>query len=195
MAGRSTGLKPLPIPSSSRRSAHNCIDARASLVVYIQTVGLLCSLRGNQIGFEQMTMTATDAAHGRCYSRGRILEVVWHGNTFPRSRVENRTDSTAERGVLAPQLHLQAASAAIKEDRAFEPWPLAIARFCQLVPGNEQIVRPLYPEHFHPDQYWCDHDRVYAVYTNAVHGLKPGQRVALFIHEARIRAHLRDRAA
>jgi hypothetical protein len=30
-----TGLKPSPIPSSSRRSAHNCIDARASLVAHI----------------------------------------------------------------------------------------------------------------------------------------------------------------
>jgi hypothetical protein len=64
-----------------------------------------------------------------------------------------------------------------------------------MVPGNEQIVGPLYPKHFHPDQYWRDHDRVHAVYTNAVHALKPGQRVALFIYEARIRANLRDRPA
>src|SRR5208282_2401780 len=136
MAGRSTGLKPSPIPSSSRRSAHNCIDARASIVVTIQTVGFLRSLRGDQIGFEQVTMTAAHAAHGRCHSRGRILEVVWQGNTFPRSRVENRTDSAAERGVLAPQLHLKAAPAAIKEDRAFEPCSLALPRLRQFVPSN-----------------------------------------------------------
>src|SRR5208282_1272302 len=136
MPGRSPVRKPSPIPSSSRRSAHNCINARASLVAHIQTVGLLRSLRGDQIRFEQMTMTATDAAHGSCYSRGRILEVVWQGNTFPRSRVENRTDSTAEGGVLAPQLHLQAAPAAVKEDRAFEPCSLALPRLRQFVPSN-----------------------------------------------------------
>jgi hypothetical protein len=64
-----------------------------------------------------------------------------------------------------------------------------------LVPGNEQIVRPLYPEHLHSDQHWRDHDRVHAVYTNAVHALQPGQCAALFICEARIRANLRDRPA
>jgi hypothetical protein len=63
------------------------------------------------------------------------------------------------------------------------------------VPGNEQIVRPLYPKHLHPDQYRRDDDRVHAVYANAVHALKPGQSVALFVYEARIRAHLRDRPA
>jgi len=61
-----------------------------------------------------------------------------------------------------------------------------------LVPGNEQIVGPLYPKHLHPNQYWRDHNRVHAAYTNAVHALKPGQRVALFIYEAGIRAHFRN---
>src|SRR5208282_4357227 len=124
-----------------------------------------------------------------------ILEVVWQHNTFPRPSVENRTDGAAERHVLPPKLHLQTASAAIKENRAFEPRPLVIPRFCQLVPGNEQIVGPLYPKHLNPDQYRRDHDRVHAVYTNAVHALQPGQCVALFIYEARIRANLRDRTA
>src|SRR5208282_2968311 len=120
---------------------------------------------------------------------------AWQHHTFPCPGVENRTDGAAERGVLSPQLHLQAAPSAIKEDRAFEPWPLAIPRFCQLVPGNEQIVGPLYPKHLHPDQYWRDHDRVHTVYTNAVHALQPGQCVALFIYEARIRANICDRPA
>jgi len=140
-------------------------------------------------------MTAADAAHGRRDSVGSILEVVWQHHTFPRPCVENRTDGAAERSIFPPRLHLQAAPAAIKEDRAFQTWPLAIPRFCQVVPSNEQIVRPLYPKHLHPDQYWRDHDRVYAVYTNAVHALQPGQCVALFIYEARIRANLRDRPA
>jgi hypothetical protein len=64
-----------------------------------------------------------------------------------------------------------------------------------LVPSNEQIVGPLYPKHLHPDQYRRNDDRVHAVYTNAVHALKPGQCVALFVYEARIRANLRDRSA
>jgi hypothetical protein len=61
-----------------------------------------------------------------------------------------------------------------------------------LVPGNEQIVGPRYPKHLHPDQYWRDHYRVHAVYANAIHALKPGQRVALFTYEARVLANLRD---
>jgi hypothetical protein len=64
-----------------------------------------------------------------------------------------------------------------------------------LVAGNEQIVRPLYPKHLHPDQYRCDDNRVHAVYANAVHALKPGQCVALFVYEARIRANLGNRAS
>jgi hypothetical protein len=63
------------------------------------------------------------------------------------------------------------------------------------MPGNEQIVSPLYPKHLHPDQYWRHHDRVHAVYANAVDALQPGQCVALFIDEARVRANLRDRPA
>jgi hypothetical protein len=63
------------------------------------------------------------------------------------------------------------------------------------MPRDEQIVGPLYPKHLHPDQYRRDHDRVHAVYTNAVHALQPGQGVALFIYETRIRANLRDRPA
>src|SRR5208337_699364 len=149
-----------------------------------KNVGIISPVRGNQLRSEQMTMTAAETAHGRRDSSGSILEVVWQHHTFPRPSVENRTDSTAERDVLPPQLHLQAAPAAIKDNRAFQPWPLAIARFCQLVPGNEQIVRPLYPKHLHPDQYGRDHDRVHAIYANAVHALQPGQCVALFIYEA-----------
>ena len=140
-------------------------------------------------------MTAAETAHGRRGSSGSILEVVWQHHTFPRPSVENRTDGAPERGVLSPKLHLQAASSAIKEDRALEPWPLLIPRFCQLVPGNEQIISPLYPKHLHPDQYWRDHDRVHAIYANAVHALQPGQCVALFIYKARVRANLRDRPA
>jgi hypothetical protein len=64
-----------------------------------------------------------------------------------------------------------------------------------VVTGNEQIVRPLYPKHLHPDQYGRDHDRVHTVYTYAVHALKPVQCAALFTDVARIRAHLRHRPA
>jgi hypothetical protein len=64
-----------------------------------------------------------------------------------------------------------------------------------MVPGYEQIVRPLYPKHLHSDQYGRDHDRVHAIYTNAVHALKPGQCITLFIHEARVYAHFRDSPA
>jgi hypothetical protein len=64
-----------------------------------------------------------------------------------------------------------------------------------MVPGNEQIVRPLDPKHLQSDQYGRDHDRVHTVYTNAVHALQPRQCVTLFIHVARVRAYLGDRAA
>jgi hypothetical protein len=64
-----------------------------------------------------------------------------------------------------------------------------------LVAGNEQIVRPFYPKHLHPDQYRCDDDRVHAVCADAVHALKPRQDVALFVYEARIRANLGNRAS
>jgi hypothetical protein len=60
------------------------------------------------------------------------------------------------------------------------------------MPGNEQIVRPLDPKHLHSDQYGRDNDRVHTIYANAVHALQPGQCVAFFIHEARVRANLRD---
>jgi hypothetical protein len=64
-----------------------------------------------------------------------------------------------------------------------------------MVPGYEQIVRPLYPKHLRSDQYGRDHDRVHAIYTDAVNTLQPGQCVALFIYEARVRANLRDSPA
>jgi hypothetical protein len=60
------------------------------------------------------------------------------------------------------------------------------------MPRDEQIVGPLYPKHLYSDQCWRYHDRVHAVYTNAVNALKPGQCIALFIYEAGIRAHFRD---
>jgi hypothetical protein len=64
-----------------------------------------------------------------------------------------------------------------------------------MVLGNEQIVRPLNPKHLQSDQYGGDHDRVHPVYSNTVHALQPGQCVTLFIHVARVRAYLCDRAA
>jgi hypothetical protein len=60
-----------------------------------------------------------------------------------------------------------------------------------MVPGNEQIIRPLNPKHLHSDQYGRDHDRVHTIYANAVHTLQPGQCVTPFIHEARVRADFR----
>ena len=125
MLGRSPAVEPSLIQDSSRRSARNCIDAHAPLLGYIKSGGILRPVRGNRTRSEQMTMTAAETAHGRRGSSGSILEVVWQHHTFPRSGVENRTDGAAERGVLSPQLHLQAAPSAIKEDRAFEPRPLA----------------------------------------------------------------------
>src|SRR5580658_6838747 len=142
-----------------------------------------------------MTMPATDAADGGRDSVSSILEIVWQHHMFSRPRIENRTDGAAECNVLSPRLHLQTAPAPIKEDRAFQAWPLAIPRLCQTVPGNEQIVGPLDPKHLHPDQHRRDDDRMHAVYPNAVHTLKPGQCIALFVYEARIRADLRDRSA
>jgi hypothetical protein len=63
------------------------------------------------------------------------------------------------------------------------------------MPRDEQIVGPLDPKHLQSDQYGRDHDRVHAVYANTVHALQPGQCLTLFIHVARVRAYLRDRAA
>jgi hypothetical protein len=47
----------------------------------------------------------------------------------------------------------------------------------------------------YPNQYRRDDHRVHTVYTDAVDALKPGQCVALFTDEARIRAHFRYRPA
>ncbi len=83
MLGRSPAVGPLLIQDSSRRSARNCIDARAPLVGYIKNVGILRPVRGDQLRSEQMTMTAAEAAHGRCDSSGSILEVVWQTTRSP----------------------------------------------------------------------------------------------------------------
>src|SRR5208282_5739522 len=137
MLGRSPAIGPMLIQDSSRRSARNCIHACAPLVGYM-SVGILRPVRDSHPRSEQMTMTAAETAHGRRDSSGSILELVWQHHTFPRPSVEHRRDGAAERGVLSPKLHLQTSPAAIKEDRAFEPRPLVIPRFWQLVPGNEQ---------------------------------------------------------
>ena len=46
------------------------------------------------------------------------------------------------------------------------------------MPSNEQIVRPLYPQHFKSNQHGCYDDRVHAIYTDTVHALKPRQSLA-----------------
>src|SRR6202451_4651608 len=124
MLNRSPVVGPLLIQDSSRRSARNCIDAHAPLLGYIKSVRILHAVRSRQPGSEQMTMTAAEAAHGRCDSGGSILEVVWQHHTFPRPSVENRTHGAAEREVLSPQLHFQPPPPAIKEAWAFTRGPL-----------------------------------------------------------------------
>jgi hypothetical protein len=124
-----------------------------------------------------------------------VSELLRQRRIFARPRVENRTDGSPEGTVVSPKLHFKATPAAIKEDRAFQPRPLPVLQLRQAVPGNEQIVRPLYSKHLHSDQYWRDYDRVHAVYANAVHALQPRQRVGMFIDEARIQTHFRDRTA
>src|SRR5271163_2567443 len=101
-AGRSPAVGPLFIHDSSRRSARNCIAARAPLVGCNKNVGILRPVRDSHPRSEQMTMTAAETAHGRRDSSGRILEVVWQHHTFSGPSVENRTDGAAERGVLSP---------------------------------------------------------------------------------------------
>jgi hypothetical protein len=54
------------------------------------------------------------------------------------------------------------------------------------MPANEQIVRPLYPQHLYSNQHGCCDDRVHAIYTDTVHALKPRQSLASLIYEARI---------
>ena len=100
----------------SRRSARNYIDAGAPLVPY-KSVVILPLVRGNQPKSEQMTVTAAEAAHGRCDSGGSIQEVVWQHHTFPSPGVENGRHSSAERHIVSPELHFQASSSAIEKDR------------------------------------------------------------------------------
>jgi hypothetical protein len=63
------------------------------------------------------------------------------------------------------------------------------------MPGDEQIICPLNPDHLHSHQNGSDHDGMHAVYPDAVHPLQPGQRIAVRTHEARISAQVRYCAA
>src|SRR5579859_396504 len=195
MLGRSPAVGPLLIQDSSRRSARNYIDAGAPLHPRIKRVVILRVVRDSQPRSEQMTVTASEAAHSGCDSGGSILEVVWQHYTFPRPGVENRTDRTAERDIVSPELHLQASSSAIEKDRTLEPRPWSACRACQGMPGDEQIVRPRYPKHLYSDQHGCYHNGMHAVHSNAVHALKPSQKLAAFTQEARIRSQICHRSA
>jgi hypothetical protein len=69
-------------------------------------------------------------------------------------------------------------------------------RLCQLVPGNEQIVRPLDPKHLHPDQYRRDDVIACTPFTPMLSTrCSQGNASPCSSDEARIRAHLRDRPA
>ena len=117
--GRSTAPGPSHILKLSHRSTGKCIDTRALAVRYIESLRILRAVRGSQFRSEQMTMPATDTADGRRDSVSSILESGWQHHMFPRPRIENRTDGTAESNILSPQLHVQTAPAPIKYDRAF----------------------------------------------------------------------------
>jgi hypothetical protein len=63
------------------------------------------------------------------------------------------------------------------------------------MPGDQQIVRALDPDHFYSHQNGSDHDGMHAVDSNAVHPLQPGQRTSVLGYKARIGAQICDCAA
>ena len=64
---------------------------------------------------------------------------------------------------LCPKFHLERASSAIKDNRAFELWSAVCVRVRQTMPRDEQIVGSANPNHFQPkhDRDCCD--RVHSI--------------------------------
>src|SRR6266853_241094 len=137
-----------------------------------------------------MTMTASNTA-----GTGRNLcdcppKLEWHFCNLAAPAIEHRANRAPEFRVLTPKLHPKAASPAIEEDGILQSRPSTWLRTCQAVPGDEQVICPLNPDHLQSHENGSDHGGMHAVDPDAVHALEPGQRITVLGHEARISAQI-----
>jgi hypothetical protein len=96
-------------------------------------------------------MTTSKAANRNRHPGYSRLKSFRQHRTFAGSRVKNWTDGAAEAGVLSPKLQFQTASPPVKQDGTDQPGLLAVYRFRQRMPRNQQIVGPFNSQHLEPD--------------------------------------------
>src|SRR5450432_154354 len=94
-----------------------------------------------------MTVAATEATNRGSHQQDSILKFSGQRCRLASASVENGTDRLTERRVRAPKFHLQTTSASIEKDGTLNLRTLTIARGCEAVSSNEQVVGALHPKH------------------------------------------------
>jgi hypothetical protein len=110
-----------------------------------------------------MAMVAAYAAH-RCRDEcGRVLKLARQSDHLTASAKEHGTNGAPEPRLFVPKIHLQTASASVKNNRAFKPRSAAVRCRRQAVPSNQQVVGPLYAQHLYSHKHGRYDGRVHTI--------------------------------
>src|SRR5579864_6917296 len=137
-----------------------------------------------------MTVTAPSTTDGGRHTCHCIVELIGNCKRVSTAAVEGRGYGSTKCAVFTPKLHFQRAPASIKNDGAFQARSLSRSGRSEAVPGYQDVVGSLNPQHLDPNQHRRNYDGMHAVDTPSVHPLQPRQFVSVIIGEAGIGAQV-----
>jgi hypothetical protein len=121
-----------------------------------------------------VTVTTADAADSLGNLADGFLKLQRNRNRFTTASVENGTHTSAKVCVLTPKFHLETATTPVKKDRTHKLRSLRRARSFKMMSRDQQVIGPLYADHFQPYEDRGNCHSVHAIDCDTVHSLKPG---------------------
>src|SRR5205807_3735030 len=140
-----------------------------------------------------MCVTASNAADASGQPKNCIVEPGWSSGLISTPPVENRSHKSLELIVFVPQLHLQNALPAMKQDGVLKSGPVFAFNRRQGVTCDQQLISGFYAEHLQSHETGGQHYRMKAVHPNGIDTLKRCERSTVVVHETAIGPDGRDR--